>query len=93
MAIYDSGKVREAARQVQSITERLDDEAAAPLRGLDRLTESLRGRAARQMEDKILDMRTQIRRRTAELNEIAAALRSYADAIEAADQRIQDTMR
>lgn len=92
MAIYDSGKVREAARQVRSVTEQLD-EAAAPMRGLDRLSEPLHGKAARQMEEQILEMQMQLKRRNAEFEEIAASLRAYADAIDAADKRIQELLR
>lgn len=90
--VYDTDKIREAARRMRRLSERLNSEAMDSMRRVSRYSEELQGAAAEQMEERIDEMRGDLHIICDDLEEISIRLRAFANTIEAADEKIAATL-
>lgn len=91
--VFDSEKVREAARRIRRISVRVDSEVTEAVKRADGYTEDLSGATAEAMEDRLQRTRRELHRVCDGLEDISRRLRAYAAAIEAADDHVADQMR
>ena len=80
--IYDSAKVRNAARTVRALNERLEDGAMRPERKAFRESEPLNGKAAEALRERLQRLEENTRRICAELGSVSAELNRYANALD-----------
>lgn len=91
--VFDTDKVRDAARKVRRLSERLDGEVTDTVGRASVCLDAIRGETAEALEDRLHELRNELVRSCDALEEISARLRAYASAIEAADERAADIMR
>lgn len=91
--VFDSEKVREAARRIKRLSVRVDSEVTEAVKRANGYTEEISGETAEAMEDRLQRTRRDLHRVCDSLEDISRKLRAYAAAIEAADDRIADQMR
>ena len=91
--IYDTDKIRRAARQVASLSERLEAETLSGLKRAGDETEALKGEAAQALEESIEQLRREVRNIDNELEELGQRLFRFAARLEAADDRMASMMQ
>lgn len=91
--VFDTDKVREAARKVRRLSERLDGEVTDNVKRAGSYTEAISGETAEAIEERLNRLRKEMIRSCDALQGISARLRAYANAIEAADDRAAAMMR
>lgn len=91
--IYDTDKIRTAARQVRKLSERLEVESLSGLKRAGDETEELKGEAARALEERIEQLRREVRNIDNELEELGQRLFRFAAKLEAADDRMASLMQ
>lgn len=91
--VFDSEKVREAARRINRLSVRVDSEVTEAVKRANGYTEDLSGATADAMEDRLQRTKRDLHRVCDELESIGRRLRAYAAAIEAADDRVAEQMR
>ena len=91
--VFDTDKVRNAARKVRRLSERLDGEVTDTVRHAGIYVEAIRGETAEAIDERLNELRSELLRSVDALEEISVRLRAYANAIEAADERAADIMR
>lgn len=91
--IYDTEKIRRAARQVAILSERMEAEALGGLKRAGDETEALKGEAAQALEESIEQLRREVRNIDSELEELGQRLFRFAARLEAADDQMATMMQ
>jgi len=91
--LYDTAKIREAARQMQRLAGAVEDDAVYELRRAEDAAEVLKGKAAEALLEQLALKQRALRANAQRLADTAAKLRAYADSLEAADQEVAALMR
>ncbi|MBQ8110573.1 MAG: hypothetical protein IJ124_10475 [Clostridia bacterium] len=86
--LYDSTKVREAARAMRALRDSLEDGAMEPQRRALRESEPLKGAAAEAMRERILLLEQDLKKSLGELDAISAELNRYAGALEEVGEKL-----
>lgn len=90
--LYDSEKVREAARSVRVIQGGLEQEATELSMRAIRQSEPLQGAAAQAMGEQLELMYREIRRLGGEMRSISTALERYASVLEEVGEKLTQEM-
>lgn len=91
--IYDSVKVREAAKAVKVLSEALEEGVKGAAYGALGGVEQLKGRSASALTDKLEELNVNMSRICNDLSDVSQALNRYAKALEAASQALQEEMQ
>lgn len=91
--LYDSEKVRKAARAVRGVAEELSEGTTGSQRRAMQASEPLEGKAAEAIRERLLEVRDQAQRLQGELSALAQELERYAEALEEAGERITRAMQ
>ena len=92
-ATYDTGLIREAARQVQAVSRQLDEGAVYQLKQAQEVMETCKGQTADALGEQLVVHRQMIRADLMRLADIAAKLNVFANALDDADKRLTDIIR
>ncbi|MBO4297732.1 MAG: hypothetical protein IKS52_12030 [Clostridia bacterium] len=92
-ATYDTGLIREAARQVQAVSRQLDEGAVYQLKQAQEVMETCKGQTAEALGEQLVVHRQMIRADLMRLADIAAKLNVFANALDDADKRLTDIIR
>lgn len=90
--LYDSEKVRGAARAIFILTGELADGVAGPKRRAVQESEPLRGKAADAMRERLEELSETVESLCAEMECIGKSLDSYASALEEASENLVSEM-
>ncbi|MBR4443435.1 MAG: hypothetical protein IKS52_09225 [Clostridia bacterium] len=91
--LFDSEKVRGAARAVYAIMGELADGAAGPRRRAVQESEPLQGKAADAMRERLTELNSTIERLCAEMDSIGKCLDRYAEALEDTSEELVSEMQ
>jgi len=89
---YDTEKIREAARQVGKVSERLDQDVLFQLKRARESMDGLQGKTAEALDQALQQRERAVRVDAQHLTDIAAKLKAYAGALEAVDRRMANLM-
>ena len=92
-ATYDTALIREAARQVQAVSDRLDDNVVHQLKRAQASMEGWKGQAADALTEQLIAQQRDICSDLQRLLDVAAKLRAYANALDNADRQLAEIMR
>ena len=92
-ATYDTGLIREAARQVQAVSRHLDESAVYQLKQAQEIMETCKGQTADALGEQLVVHRQMIHTDLLRLADIAAKLRLFANALDDADKRLTGIIR
>ena len=90
--VYDSAKLREAARAVRAMRDNLEDGSVKPGYRALQASEPLKGTAAEAMRDRLTQLEDQLRQITGELDSVGVELNRYASALEQAGNKLKQEM-
>ena len=88
MAVYDSAKIRAAAKLIERLGSSMDADVLPGLRTANELRAQFRGRTAQAMEQEIDRLTRSARGLEDEIGALAAMLARYADLLEQADAQL-----
>lgn len=91
--IYDTQKVRDAARILNGFAESLEMEAIEAVQSAENLTDSLNGKTAVSISERLQRDRSEILRICNSMLEISEKLKVYADALEDVDCQLAQQMK
>lgn len=91
-ATYDTGLIRDAARQIQAVSRRLDENTAYQLRQAQSVMEACKGQTASALDEQLAAHRRMINSDMQRLTDIAAKLRTIANALDEAERRLATIM-
>ena len=91
--IYDSAKVREAARAVRDLANELEAGVMGEGRRAARESEQLKGRAAESLEGRLEALNEEVKRISGDLESISRALNRYAATLEQVSEKLSSEMR
>lgn len=90
--IYDTGKIREAARKINRVSARLDSEVADRMKRAAAETEELDGKTADSMEEGFESLLREIRSISASMEDLSRKLKRYANDLDEADEKIASSL-
>ncbi len=90
---YDTSLIREAARQVEVLCQRLDEGAVRQIERAQEAVEGLKGRTAEALDEEMRAQRQALRREVQHLQDITAKMRAFANALDDADRQTAEYMR
>ena len=88
MAVYDSAKIRDAAKLMGRLTGSVNADVLYGLRAARELRTEFRGRTAQAMEEELEQLMKAARDIEDEIGALAAKLGRYADMLEEADAQL-----
>ena len=91
--LYDSEKVRQAAREVRELSTGLKDGTEGPGRRVAGGLEPLKGKAAEALDERVHQLNRKVNGVCGELEALSRALEEYAKALEAVDERLKTEMQ
>lgn len=92
MAVYDSAKTRAAAVQIRKLAEGMDSDVRPGIQGVSECVGELRGKTARAMEDRLIQLVRTASGLSAELGELAQRVNAYADLLEQTDAQLAEKL-
>lgn len=90
--VYDTGKIRDAARKINRVSARLDNEVADYMKRAAAETEELTGKTADSMEESIESLLREIRSISASMEDLSRKLKRYANNLDEADEKIASSL-
>lgn len=91
--LYDSERIREAARQAHRMSARIEGDVAGLQDRCRDDVELIKGETARALEERIELLESRIRRLSYEIGEVGDQLSKYAGALEAIGADLAEVMR
>ena len=91
-SIYDSEKIREAARRAHRLSGRIEGDVAGLEERCEDDLNAIKGETGRALEEKLELLERQIRRLSYNFGEIGDRLANYASALEAIGGDLVETM-
>lgn len=91
-SIYDSEKIREAARRAHRLSGRIEGEVAGLEARCEDDLDAIKGETGRALEEKLELIERQIRRLSFNFNEVGDRLANYAAALEAIGSDLAEIM-
>ena len=91
--IYDTQKIRVAARMLKGLAASLETEAVEAVQNSDNLAASLKGNTAVSLSEHLQRQRSEILRISDCMDEISGKLKAYAKALEAVDRQLAQQMK
>lgn len=87
--IYDSEKIRKAAKRVRKLSGSIEETVKDTARGLYQEVDQLEGETARSMMDRFEEFERKARKLSNEMEDIGDDLYRYAKALEAVSKKLE----
>ena len=91
--LYDSEKVRIAAKAVRALSGDLEEGFMGPQRGAMQEAERLKGRAAAALVDRLAELNARLNGICEDLDDLGGELNAYASALEASAEKLKAAMQ
>ena len=91
--LYDSDKVRKASLAVRRVAEELSEGTAGPHRRAMQANETLEGKAAEAVQERLLELQDRTQKLNGELSSLARELERYAEILEETGERLEKAMQ